>query len=103
MAIDPGLPPNVTDVLVCIRAEDVLLTPLGDHLSSARNSFPATVQALIQEGAIFRVSLDCGFPLVALLTKPGCEALRLREGTRVAALFKASGVHIIPHAALQRK
>jgi molybdate transport system ATP-binding protein len=99
MALDPGLPPGLSDVLVCIRAEDVLLTTPGGHLSSARNAFPAVVRALIQEGAVFRVYLDCGFPLVALLTKPGCEALELREGARVAALFKASGVHVIPHAA----
>ena len=53
---------------------------------------------LIPEGPVVRVMLDCGFPLVALVTKPGCEALALREGGPVAALVKAPHVHLIAQA-----
>jgi len=43
-----------------------------------------------------RVAVDCGFPLVALITKQSLEDLQLRVGDEVVASFKASAVHLIP-------
>jgi molybdate transport system ATP-binding protein len=98
IALDPALPADATRVLVCIRAEDVVLTGAADPMGSPRNHLAATIRRLIPEGPVVRVTLDCGFPLVALVTKPGCEALALREGGPVAALIKAPNVHLIPQA-----
>jgi molybdate transport system ATP-binding protein len=90
------LPAGVTDVLVSIRAEDVLLVNTGSApIVSARNRLSATVTAIITEGATVRVELDCGFPLTALLTSQAVDELQLAPGREVVALVKAPSVHLI--------
>jgi molybdopterin-binding protein len=42
-----------------------------------------------------RVVVDCGFPLVALITKQSLEDLGLKVGDEAVASFKASAVHLI--------
>jgi molybdopterin-binding protein len=42
------------------------------------------------------VTVDVGFDLVALLTRPAIEDMRLRPGSEVFAAFKAAAVHLIP-------
>jgi len=86
-------------VFACIRAEDVAITRQMDQVSSARNRLAGCVRAVIAEGALARVELDCGFPLSALLTPQACEELALREGSRVLALIKAPQIHLIARAA----
>ena len=94
-----GLPPDVTKVLVCIRAEDVILFS-GDETThtSARNRLRGVIQSLTREGPMLRIQLDCGFPLSALLTRQACEELALREGNSVVALIKAPNVHLVPRS-----
>jgi molybdate transport system ATP-binding protein len=94
-ALAHDLPPNTTDVYVCIRAEDVILVKGEAPHSSPRNSLDATVRRLTQEVPLVRVELDCGFPLLALLTRQACEELALRENDRVLALIKAPHIHLI--------
>lgn len=90
------LPEGTTDVLVSIRAEDVLLVNDGSATGvSARNRLSGTVTALLVEGATVRVELDCGFPLTALLTRQAVSELRLALGREVTALVKAPSVHLI--------
>ncbi|OWK41891.1 molybdenum ABC transporter ATP-binding protein [Fimbriiglobus ruber] len=93
-----AVPPDslTNDVFVCIRAEEVVLVGGEAGASSARNRLPGTVAAVAAEGPLVRVSLDCGFPLVALVTRPSCAELGLVPGTVVTALVKAPAVHIIP-------
>ncbi|MEI7732913.1 MAG: ABC transporter ATP-binding protein [Verrucomicrobiota bacterium] len=98
-ALSHGLPAGTSEVFVCIRAEDVILTRGEEGQSSARNQLSATVSTLVREGPLVRVDSDCGFPLTALLTKQGCEEMALREGARVYALVKAPHIHLIPHVA----
>ena len=95
-ALAQDLPAGTSEVFVCIRAEDVILTNGEDTHSSPRNRLPAIVRRLTHEGPLVRVELDCGFPLLALLTKQGCAELSLREGTAVRALVKAPQIHLIP-------
>lgn len=95
-ALDPGMPPDTREVYLCIRAEDVILTSGGDVNASPRNRLTGTVRALVNEGPMVRVELDCGFPLKALLTKQACEELSLRENAPVMVLIKAPQVHLIP-------
>jgi molybdate transport system ATP-binding protein len=96
-ALSQDLPSGTSEVFVCIRAEDVILTQIGEGPSSPRNRLSATVCALYREGPMVRVDLDCGFPLMGLLTKPACEEMALQTGTRVQALVKAPHIHLIPH------
>jgi molybdate transport system ATP-binding protein len=85
-----------SDVFVCIRAEDVTLEPAGAGLTSARNHLQGTVGAVASLGALARVTIDCGFPLVAVITRSALTELGLTIGTAVRASFKAGSVHLIP-------
>lgn len=95
-ALEPDIPAGAAEVHVCIRAEDVILVKGPDAPSSARNHLPGIVKSVAREGAFMRVDLDCGFPLVALVTRQACEELELKPGGSILALVKAPHVHLIP-------
>jgi tungstate transport system ATP-binding protein len=86
-----------TAVTVCIRPEEVTLLALPESPipSSARNHFAATVTRIVPWGVAFKVHLDCGFPLVAFVTRPSIELLDLCAGKQLIATFKATAVHVI--------
>lgn len=86
--------PEGKDVYACIRPEDITLTPVS-HRSSARNSFQGTVTRLSSLGPLCKIGLDCGFPLVALITRVSAEELALRTRSQVHAAFKATAVHVM--------
>ena len=98
IALADDLSSGAQDVYACIRAEDVVLARDGTIHSSSRNRLPAVVRSVQREGPLERVELDCGFPLLALLTPQSCEQLALREGSRVLALIKAPQIHLIARA-----
>jgi molybdate transport system ATP-binding protein len=83
-------------VFVCIRAEDVTLESAPHREVSARNQLPGRVTELVQEGAVVRARVDCGFSLSALITRSASDQLRLAEGAGVVAAIKATAVHLIP-------
>ncbi len=93
-AVDPGGLDG--ECYACIRAEDVVLEPAPTTSTSARNELVGTVRAAAEEGPLVRVTLDCGFRLVALVTRASAARLALRPGARVAALVKAPAVRIVP-------
>ncbi|MDC0714399.1 molybdenum ABC transporter ATP-binding protein [Stigmatella sp. ncwal1] len=86
------------EVFVCLRAEDVTLGPPEAAPTSARNRLPCTVVSLVPEGALVRVALDAGFPLVARVTRFSREELGLAEGRPVTATFKAPAVRLVPRS-----
>jgi molybdate transport system ATP-binding protein len=94
VGVAPDAP--VRDVFVCVRGEDVVLQRGAGGESSPRNRLNAVVGSLTWEGPLVRVGLDCGFPLVALVTRPACTDLVLSVGDHVTALLKAPAVHLIP-------
>ncbi len=83
-------------VYVCIRAEEVTLLPVPPEATSARNRLLARVVRVEPEGALVRVELEAGFPLVALVTRPSREELQLEPGRSVWALIKAPAIHLVP-------
>ena len=82
------------EVSVCIRPEDVTLA-LSKISSSARNSLAGEVTWVVSTGPLSRVEIDCGFPLVVLVTKRSAEELGLKKGRQVYATFKATSIHVI--------
>jgi tungstate transport system ATP-binding protein len=82
------------EVSVGIRPEDVTIA-LSRISSSARNSLAGTITWTVLNGPLCRVEMDCGFPLVALVTKRSAEEMGLVKGTRVYATFKAVSLHIM--------
>ncbi|MDP3766603.1 MAG: TOBE-like domain-containing protein, partial [Dehalococcoidia bacterium] len=83
------------EALVCVRPEDVVLSPV-DASSSARNHLRGTVRRITPTGPEVRVEVDCGFPLVASITRRSLEELGLEAGSQLVASFKATAVHLIP-------
>jgi len=81
-------------VFACIRAEDVALTRELDQTSSARNRLAGRVRLVTLEGPLARVELDCGFPLVAVVTAQSAGELQLNPGDQVCAIVKATSVHL---------
>ena len=84
------------DVFVCLRAEDVTLELAGSAGTSARNHLKGTIQTITSLGALVQVTLDCGFPLTALITQSALRELNVRIGSAIRAAFKAGAVHLIP-------
>ena len=84
-------------VLFCLRPEDVTLWQCdGAPASSARNRITGRIQRVTPQGPLVRVVVDCGFPVMALITRASSRDLDLHEGKIVTASFKATAVHLIP-------
>jgi tungstate transport system ATP-binding protein len=81
-------------VNVCIRPEDITIS-LSKSSSSARNVFPGEIISLIYEGPLVRLKIDCGFVLVALITRMSADELELAAGRTIYASFKATAIHVI--------
>lgn len=94
VAIAPG--PLDGTAFACIRAEEVIIQRGTTEMASVRNRLRARVTKIIPEGPMNRVTLDCGFLLSALVTRPACTELRLEPGETVFALLNAPGIHLIP-------
>jgi tungstate transport system ATP-binding protein len=83
--------------LICLRPEDITLSASGrDAPTSARNHLLGNVERIVAAGGEVRVELDCGFHLVASITRRSLEELGLALGSPVVASFKATAVHLIP-------
>ncbi len=83
-------------VLFCLRPEDVTLWPAEEaRASSARNRLGGRIVRLAPQGPLVRVVMDCGFPLMALITRASAREMGFIEGQVVTAAFKASAVHLI--------
>ncbi|HWQ29089.1 MAG TPA: ABC transporter ATP-binding protein, partial [Dehalococcoidia bacterium] len=93
-----GEAPGFTSALVCVRPEDVALAPAGEGLpsGSARNRLPGVVRQVTSLGPDARVLVDCGFTLVARVTRRSLGELGIDVGSPVVASFKATSVHLIP-------
>ena len=83
------------DVFVCIRSEDVVLEREQATASSARNHLAGIVISAMVLGALAQVTIDCGFPLVAMVTRSTVEEFGLSAGVPVVAAIKAGAVHLV--------
>lgn len=81
-------------VSVGMRPEDITVA-LARVSSSARNSLAGTITRTLTSGPFCRVEIDCGFPLVSLVTRRSAEELGLQKGKQVYANFKAVSIHVI--------
>ncbi|OGO12767.1 MAG: hypothetical protein A2032_04275 [Chloroflexi bacterium RBG_19FT_COMBO_49_13] len=89
--------PTGTRVLFCLRPEDITLShPESAMISSARNRLKGRILRMTPSGPLVRVVVDCGLPVVALITRGSANEMKLTEGQQVTATFKATAVHLIP-------
>lgn len=107
LAVDAGFssleiaaPGEVNEsVLVSLRPEDITLSTSNDPArTSARNTLLGTVSRIVASEATYRITLDCGVPVVAAITRSAFRELGLEVGQRVTATFKATAAHIIRRA-----
>jgi tungstate transport system ATP-binding protein len=82
------------EVSVCIRPEDVTIA-LERFSSSARNSLEGTITGKASSGPLCRLEINCGFPLIALVTRRSAEEMDLEKGSRVFISFKVVSIHVI--------
>jgi len=94
-AADPG-DIEGSDVYLCIRAEEVILEKGAASKDSARNHLHGRVISLTPEGVLVRVTVDCGAPIIALVTRQSALELNLSEGEMLTVVIKATAVHLIP-------
>lgn len=86
---------EAVEVFACIRAEDVVLERNATPNTSARNQLDGRVLAIEPEGPVDRVTIDCGFELVAAITRQSRHEMALQVGSTVAAAVKATAVHVV--------
>jgi molybdate transport system ATP-binding protein len=96
VAMDPGHIEG--EAFVCIRAEEVVLKHGNGVVTSARNQLSGIVTSAVVEGPLVRVTLDCGFRLVAFVTRQGAEQLGIEAGKPMMALIKAGSIRLLPRA-----
>lgn len=82
------------DVYVLIRPEDITLS-LSSNLTSARNLFRGAITRLTPVGPLVRLEINCGFPLLGLVTRSSASDLGLDLGKEVYASFKVTATHVI--------
>ena len=88
--------PATGEVYVAIRAENVRVAPSKTPPNGvAGNRLAGTVVALEPLGALTKIALDCGFPLVACLMSRDVPDLGLAPGAAVVAMIAASDIHVV--------
>jgi molybdopterin-binding protein len=76
-----------------IPYSDIILS-VHELESSAQNRLKGVVTAVIPEDGGFRVDVDCGFTVSALVTGYSIDALRVVTGADLYVIFKASSVSL---------
>ncbi len=94
-AADVQIEAGRTEVFACIRAEDVMIARQASPGGSARNHLAGRVVAIEHEGSLERVTLDCGFPLTATITRSARDEMALAEGALIVAVVKATAIHLV--------
>ncbi|MGH8056091.1 MAG: TOBE domain-containing protein, partial [Candidatus Entotheonellia bacterium] len=86
-------------VFVCLRPEDITLCVDGHpSLRGGSNIFEGKVLKTMPAGPHIRVIVDCGVPIVALVTRPAFRNLNLSVGKRVLISFTSAVAHLIRRA-----
>jgi molybdate/tungstate transport system ATP-binding protein len=78
---------------IAVRPEDIVISRRR-FSSSMRNSFPAVIAAIIDQGFYYEIRARSGeVTFTSLITKSSLIELELQEGTEVVVSFKAAAVH----------
>ncbi|MDD1774020.1 MAG: ABC transporter ATP-binding protein [Methanobacterium sp.] len=80
-------------VHITIRPEDIILSCVKVE-TSARNVFNGKIVEILDTGAIIRLTVDVGEPIVVFLTRQSFLEMELNIGKSVWMYFKATAVHV---------
>jgi molybdate/tungstate transport system ATP-binding protein len=93
LEIELGIEPINGHGYIAIRPEDIVISRRR-FSSSMRNSFPAVVTAIIDQGFYYEVRMQSGeVSFRSLITKSSLIELELRETMDVFISFKATAIH----------
>jgi len=93
LEIELGVTPVNSHGYIAIRPEDIVISRRR-FSSSMRNSFPAVVTAIIDQGFYYEVRVQSGeVAFASLITKSSLIDLKLRETADVVISFKAASIH----------
>ena len=81
-------------VYALVRPEDIIISSCQIQ-SSARNVLHGKISKSSEVGPMIRLEIDCGFPLVALITRSSAIELELEAGHSICANFKVNTTHAI--------
>jgi molybdopterin-binding protein len=86
-----------TKVNLLLPYDDVtiMLPSQETAVSSARNRLPGIVTRVFPVGSQARVTIDCGFPIIALVTRHSADEMGLKKDVSVYVTFKAVCVHVM--------
>jgi tungstate transport system ATP-binding protein len=89
---------HVGKEIVCgIRPENVGICAKHDpEIEKNKNAFSGRITQIFSMGPFLKIQLDCGFPLIALVTRETLAEQELFEGKQIYASIKPASVHIIP-------
>jgi molybdopterin-binding protein len=83
-------------VYLCLRPEDVTLAlPGANPKTSARNTLRGTIEVLVSQGPLVRVTIVGAVRLTALITRASAQEMALSVGQEIQASFKSSAIHVI--------
>lgn len=98
-------------ISVSVRAEELSLLPAeawqrqqrgrqegegpGQGLPPRDIVLPAKLLRLVNQGALVRVVCDCGFPVVACVTRAQCRQLALAPGAALAVGFPSNALNLL--------
>lgn len=81
------------EVHIAVRPEDITIST-EKVVTSARNVFNGQVKEIMDQGALIKLTIDIGEPLVVFLTRQSFLDLEINIGKEVWAYFKATAVHL---------
>jgi tungstate transport system ATP-binding protein len=81
-----------------LHYEDVTISLHSSEppVTSARNRLKGKIVRILPMGPQFKITIDCGFNLSAIITTQSFKEMGIGIGSEVSATFKASAIHIIP-------
>lgn len=101
---EAAIPPGANGpVLVCLRAEEVHLSPPGTAAEPGSVRLPARVVRKVPFGVPYRLQLDGGVPLVALAARRTVDRLKVEPGAMLVVSFDPHSVHVVPSGSEERK
>lgn len=80
-------------VHITVRPEDIILSTQKVE-TSARNVFKGPIRGIVDTGALIKLTIDVGEPLVVFLTRQSFLDMELNIGKSVWTYFKATAVHV---------
>lgn len=85
--------PKEGQVHITVRPEDIILSNKKVE-TSARNVFKGNITEIIDNGALIKLTVDVGEPIVVFLTRQSFIDMELNIGREVWTYFKATAVHV---------